>query len=402
MNSKSKPDRRNGRVKAIRVGLVGSGFVAELHMHAYQRVYGVTARVTAVVSRGDHVIDFAKRHQIPKVYRDFTELLQDKEIDVVDICTPAVAHAPMIIAAMEAGRDVICEKPFTGYFGQAGDSTPVGRKVSKALMYERVVAEMTETKKRMEASGRLFMYAENWVYAPAIAKSAEILRKTRDKILFMKAEESHSGSHADHAARWDMTGGGALIRQGCHPLSAVLYLKQVEAKARGEKIGIADVTADVGNIGDALSVQDHKYILSHPVDVEDWAMMNMTFTDGSKSTVFAGDMILGGVRNLVETYTTGGILNANMCPNTGMTTYLTEEEKLSDVYITEKVDRKTGWQFVCLEEEWTRGYLQEIQDFMECVAYGRQPLADVNLAFDTIQATYAAYWSAEEGKRIKL
>ena len=60
--------------------------------------------------------------------------------------------------------------------------------------------------------------------------------------------------------------------------------------------------------------------------------------------------------------------------------YLTDESKLDSVYITEKVDRKTGWQFVCLEEEWTRGYLQEIQDFMECVALGRQPLAGLDLA----------------------
>ena len=112
--------------------------------------------------------------------------------------------------------------------------SPTARRLSKELMYERVMAEMAATRDRMTASGRLFMYAENWVYAPAVAKSAEILRKTQDKVLFMKAEESHSGSHADHAARWDMTGGGALIRQGCHPLSAVLYLKQVEARARGE------------------------------------------------------------------------------------------------------------------------------------------------------------------------
>ena len=386
----------------IRVGLIGSGFVAELHMNAYQRVYGVDAVVKAVVSRGDHVLEFARRRRIPTVYRDYRELLKDDEIDVVDICTPAVLHAPMIVEAMAAGKHVICEKPFTGYFGQAGDPAPIGRCLSKEVMYERVMAEMATTKARMEASGQLFMYAENWVYAPAVSKSAEILQKTKDKILFMKAEESHSGSHAEHAARWDMTGGGALIRQGCHPLSAVLYLKQVEARARGEKIDIATVTADVGNIGDGLSEVEHRYILSHPVDVEDWAMLNLTFTDGTKSTVFAGDMILGGVRNLVETYTTGGILNANMCPSTGMVTYLTDEAKLKDVYITEKVDRKTGWQFVCLEEEWTRGYLQEIQDFMDCVALGRQPLADVNLAYDTIRATYAAYWSAEAGRRISL
>ena len=389
-------------MKAVRVGLVGCGFVSELHMHAYRRVYGVTATVEAVVARSDKVLDFAKRHGISKAYRDIKDLLDDPDIDVIDICTPAVLHAPMIIEAMEAGKHVICEKPFTGYFGHPGDPLPVGQKLSKALMYERVMEEMAETRGKLTASGQLFMYAENWVYAPAVAKSAEILRKTKDKILFMKGEESHSGSHAGHAARWDMSGGGALIRQGCHPLSAVLYLKQVEARARGETIGIADVTADVGHMGNRLSQEDHKYILSHPEDVEDWAMMNMTFTDGTKGTVFAGDMILGGVRNLVETYTTGGVLHANICPNTGMLTYLTDEAKLTDVYITEKVDRKTGWQFVCLEEAWTRGYIQEIQDFMECVALGRQPLSDVDLAFDTIQAIYAAYWSAEEGKRIGL
>ena len=112
--------------------------------------------------------------------------------------------------------------------------------------------------------------------------------------------------------------------------------------------------------------------------------------------------MMGGVRNLVETYTSGGSLFANITPNNHLMSYMTDEEKLASVYITEKVDRKTGWQYVCLEEEWTRGYLQEIQDFMECAAVCRQPLSGLNLAYDTVKANYAAYWSAEDGKRIKL
>ena len=118
----------------------------------------------------------------------------------------------------------------------------------------------------------------------------------------------------------------------------------------------------------ACQPQDRSYIKAKPVDVEDWGMLTMTFSDGTKGTVFSGDMIMGGVRNLVETYTSGGSLFANITPNNHMMSYLTDEEKLASVYITEKVDRKTGWQYICLEEEWTRGYLQEIQDFMECVA----------------------------------
>ena len=130
--------------------------------------------------------------------------------------------------------------------------------------------------------------------------------------------------------------------------------------------------------------------------------MTLTFSDATKATIFACDTILGGVRNLIETYTTGGVLFANIAPNNHMVSYLTDELKLGEVYITEKVDRKTGWQFVCLDEEWTRGYLQEIQDFMECVAYGREPLAGIDLAYDAIRIHYAAYQAAEEGRRITL
>lgn len=386
----------------IRVGLVGCGFVSELHMYAFRRVYGVDVEVAAVAARGDRVVEFAGRHNIPRVYRSFAELIADRTLDVIDICTPPNLHAEMIVASMQAGKHVICEKPFAGYFGRDGDKQPIGKHVPKALMYERVLEEMDATRAAIEQTGKLFMYAEDWIYAPAVTKTAEILKATKDKILFMKGEESHSGSHAAHAAQWAMTGGGSLIRMGCHPLSAVLYLKQVEAKARGETIGVASVTGDVGNVTAGLKPEERTYIKANPVDVEDWGTLTATFSDGTKATVFSGDMIMGGVRNLIETYTSGGSLFANITPNTHLMSYQTSEEKLASVYITEKVDRKTGWQYVCLEEEWTRGYLQEIQDFMECAATGRQPLSDLALAYETIKVNYAGYWAAEEGKRVVL
>jgi predicted dehydrogenase len=386
----------------IRIGLVGCGFVSELHMYAYRRVYGVDVEVAAVAARGDHVVDFAARHRIPRVYRSFGDLIADGELDVVDICTPPNLHTSMISDAMAAGKHVICEKPFTGYFGRDGDKAPIGKHVPKALMYQRVCEEMEKTCTAIKATGKLFMYAEDWIYAPAVTKTAEILRATKDKILFMKGEESHSGSHAAHAAQWAMTGGGSLIRMGCHPLAAVLHLKQVEAKARGETISVASVTCDVGNVTACLRPDERGFIKANPVDVEDWGTLSLTFSDGTKAVVFSGDMIMGGVRNLIETYTSGGSLFANITPNTHMMSYQTSEEKLAGVYITEKVDRKTGWQYVCLEEEWTRGYLQEIQDFMECASTGRPPLSDLALAFETTKVNYAGYLAAEEGRRVTL
>src|SRR5438132_14362363 len=119
---------------------------------------------------------------------------------------------------------------------------------------------MDQTCATIRKTGKLFMYAEDWIYAPSVTKTAEILKATKDKILFMKAEESHSGSHAAHAAQWSTSGGGSLIRMGCHPLSTVLYLKQVEARSRGEPIAVSGVTADVGNVAACLARQDRPFI----------------------------------------------------------------------------------------------------------------------------------------------
>jgi len=389
-------------MKKVNVGLIGSGFIAAVHMAAYRRVFGIDVQVRSVISLDADVAHFARRFGIPNSGRDWRDLLDDPAIDVIDICTPPALHAEMIVACMRAGKHVICEKPFTGYFGHPGDRAPIGKHVPKAEMYQRAMAEMEETCKAIRASGRLFLYAEDWVYMPGIAKTAEILRATQDKILFLKAEESHSGSHAAHAAQWSMSGGGALIRQGCHPISAVLYLKSVQAAACGERITVTDVTCDVGNLTADLTEQQRRYIQANPVDVEDWAMLSLTFSDATKATVFAGDMVLGGSRILMETYTTGGAVFANITRNNHVVSYMTDESRLGDVHVAEKVDRKTGWQFVCVDVDANFGFTGEIQDFMECVTLGREPLAGVDLAYQAIQVTYAGYWAAEEGRRISL
>ena len=287
----------------IRIGLAGCGFVSELHMHAYKRVYGVNVEVKAVAARGDQVVEFARRHQIPTVYRSFGDLIADREIDVVDICTPPNLHASMIVEAMQAGKHVICEKPFSGYFGRDGDQAPIGKHVPKARMYQHVLEEMEATRAAIERTGKLFMYAEDWIYAPAVTKTVEMLKATKDKILFMKGEESHSGSHAAHAAQWAMTGGGSLIRMGCHPLVGGALSQAGRGQSARRDHRVASVTCDVGNVAACLKPEERTVIKANPVDVEDWGMLTVTFSDGTKATVFSGDMILGGVRNLIETNT---------------------------------------------------------------------------------------------------
>src|SRR5260370_40527832 len=96
-------------------------------------------------ARGNHVLDFAKKHQIRRNYRDFPSLLADKEIDVIDICTPPALHAMMIVEAGQGGKHLICEKAFAGYFGGRDDKIPGGNQGPKSFLYERGMDEKEKT-----------------------------------------------------------------------------------------------------------------------------------------------------------------------------------------------------------------------------------------------------------------
>ncbi len=383
----------------MNIGLVGCGFAATLHAEAYQKMYGYDIQLKGVADPSEKREAFARKYGITYCYDTLEEMLKNNEIDVIDICTPPCFHVDMVKQSMLAGKHVICEKPITGYFDGDGE---IGNTVDRQMMFNKVMEELEDLKQFLQSTDRIFMYAENFIYAPSIRKSKEFLEKTKNKILFLKGEESHSGSHAPHAALWRYTGGGSFMRQGCHPLSAILYLKNIEAQARGEQITVTSVIGDVGNTLRSVGKEERRFIAAHPVDVEDCANVILTFSDGTKANIVSGDMVVGGVKNLVEVYTTSGVYLCHIAPNDQMKVYHVTEENLRDTYITEKVETKCGWQEVCIDEEFVRGYVGELQDFMQCIDKHTQPESNFQLAYDTAKVIYAAYLSAELGKRINL
>mgnify|MGYP001028475452 CR=1 FL=1 len=92
-----------------------------------------------------------------------------------------------------------------------------------------------------------FCYAENWIYAPSLAKIKRIVKVSGGTIMDIRAEESHSGSHATYSRQRKTSGGGALLRLGAHAISAVLHLKHVEGMIReGKPIRPKSVIGEVG------------------------------------------------------------------------------------------------------------------------------------------------------------
>ena len=385
------------------VGLVGGGYAAKLHCEAYKKVSGVNVRLKTIVDIDiDKAEEIRKKNNFKNAVNSFNELLKDDEIDIIDIVTPPYLHKDMIIKAVNSGKHVICEKPLTGYFGKEGDNEPIGLKVSKAKMFNDVVHEMDEIRDAVKKNGKHFMYADNFVYAPNVQKTAEIIRSKKSRILFMKGEESLRGSSSPVAGRWDKTGGGTFIRVGCHPLTGILWLKQVEARARNIEIKIKSVVADMGCVTKSIPANEKKYITIAPLDVEDIATVTVTFSDESKALIIAADTCLGGTRNYIDVYCNNGSMLCNITPTDILQTYFLDEDGMDDVYLSEMLPSKLGWNKVFVVDEVLRGYTAELQDFIESVSKNGEPLSGFDLAYDSIKTIYAAYWSAEEGRKINF
>ena len=386
----------------VTVGVVGAGRALELHDFGYKRSNIPVRLKTVMDTRPEQVNMAVDRYGFEKGTVNFDDLLNDSEIDVIDICTPPYVHKEEIIKAMRAGKHVICEKPLVGYFGRPGDPEPIGEKVSKKYMFECLLEELEELRGVVKETGKRFMYAENFVYAPAVLKAGEIIRARKSRILYMKGEESLKGSSSSVAGEWNKTGGGIFMRNGVHPLGAILYLKEQEAIAHGHNVTVKSVVGDMGYATRRLNAHEHRHIAARPHDVEDAGSAIITFTDGSKATIISTDNLLGGSKNYVEIYANDTAINCRLTMNDAMETYMVDDEGMDNVYLSEMLPIVTGWNKPFVADEMLRGYCNEIVDFMGAILEDREAEGCFDLAAQVMKVVYAAYYSDEVGRRIDL
>ena len=385
----------------IRVGIVGARFAARFHFEAFRRVYGVPIEVVGVTSKSpDSAAAFARDRGI-KVFASIDELCD--ACDAVDLCTPGSTHEPLAVAALERGKHVIIEKPFTGYYGPGTDDFR-GNNFSKEIMLREAMASCDRILAAAHAAGKKICYAENWVYAPAVAKEREILAKSGGQILWIIGDESHSGSHSPYYGIWKFSGGGSLVGKGCHPLTAALHLKRAEGETRdGKPIRPATVSARTHEITRMRNFRDLGFLRTTYDDIEDYGQMHITFADGTVADIFSCELVLGGVHNWLEVFANNHRTRCNLNPIDALETYNPKEEFLKDVYVTEKLGTKQGWSHPAPDEDWQHGYPQEFQDFMESIGRDREPLCGAELGRDTIAVLYSAYLSAERrGTEIEI
>lgn len=383
-------------MEKVRVGLVGASFAARFHVECLRQVYGVDVDITAVTSlRAESREAFGREHGIA-AFENVDAMLDN--IDLLDICSPPCAHEEGILAAVAAGKGVICEKPLTGHFGPEGAGEEYrGDLACKSEMLQDVVARLRRMASAVREAGVFFGYAENFVYAPSVQKEREIVEKTGAQILRMIGEESHNGSVSPVYGIWRFAGGGSLIGKGCHPLGGVLYLKRVEGMVqRGRPVRPASVSARTHQITRLPGYRDLGMIRTDYHDVEDYGFMHVVFEDGTVADVVTSELVLGGIYDYIDVFANNHRTCCRLSPAGLMDTYNPRAEQFKDIYLIEKASTKEGWSQAAPDENFTMGYRPELQDFLWCAARGEQPQSDLELALDTTATIYAAYVSDED------
>lgn len=313
-----------------------------------------------------------------KVYTDYQELLKDPEIDVVHVCTPNVAHCPITVAAFEAGKHVMCEKPMAATTVDAQKMMDAWKKSGKkfTIGYQNRFRKDTQMLKRACEEGKL-----GEVY---FAKAHAVRRRAVPTW----------GVFPDKSKQ----GGGPLIDIGTHALDITLWCmdnyKPVSVMGSVfEKLGSLPEATE----GNLFGPWDPKTF-----EVEDSAFGFIKMENGA--TIFleaawalnvaesreacttlcgtkAGAELIGGMSHqgydLHINETTAGVLTEEHISDAGAVAFFEGSNSGSDA-------------------------AKECSQWLSAIINDTEPLVKPEQAFTVTRILEAIYQSAAEGKEIKL
>ncbi len=350
-------------MKKLKVLLVGAAFSADLHADAYSRILD-KAEIVGICDKDlSRVRSLAERYGFAgyTAYDDFADAIERCECDLVDVCMPNFLHHDVAVRALRRGHDIICEKPLATSVADAQD--------------------MVDTASRL---GRHIYYAEDWLFAPAFRKAKEILASGKvGRPLYIRARESHCGSHSPFAQLLKYCGGGCMVHLGVHPVGFMLSLKNNEWT---ELIAMT-------------SGGKEQNLVHTQMEGEDWAGVFVRFRDGTYATLEANYVTVGGMEDVMDIYCEQGCIHVDLS--------FSGPVKVFSIpgldYTVEKAEITTGWSTPAVDEKYSLGYCGEIRHFVECALGGRD--ADVGLrgadGLETLKFIHLAYKSAREGMRME-
>src|SRR5512134_1625297 len=192
----------------IRMGVLGAAAIVPLALIGPAKAVP-EAQIAAIAARDPQRAQaFARRHHIPRVHQTYSDLLADPEIDAIYNPLPNGLHAEWTIRALQAGKHVLCEKPFASNAQEAESMARVAREtglvLSEAFAYR--YHPLTKRVKEILASGELGKVQHIEAHFCFLLPSPKNIRFNYQ------------------------LAGGALMDSGCYPVSLIRFLAEAEPK----------------------------------------------------------------------------------------------------------------------------------------------------------------------------
>ncbi|MEI6512715.1 MAG: Gfo/Idh/MocA family oxidoreductase [bacterium] len=205
----------------VRIGFIGVGQIGKMHLDAYMNIPGAEVVAAADVNEVE-LNRVADMYNIPHRYTDFRKLLERDDIDAVDVCLHNNLHMPFTVAALEAGKNVYCEKPIAGSYIDGVKMLETAQKCKRKLSIQLATLFSGETRvaKKLIENDRL-----GNIYH---ARSTGFRRRGRPYV---------DGYGTEFFVKKETAGGGALFDMGVYHIAQILYL-----------IGMPEVTRISGKI----------------------------------------------------------------------------------------------------------------------------------------------------------
>jgi predicted dehydrogenase len=191
-----------------KVGVIGVGQIGKRHVATYAEMPDVEIVALADVDEAE-VKRVAAQHGVKQTFTSFRELLAVPEIQAVDVCLHNNFHAPVSIAAMEAGKEVYCEKPMAGTYIDALSMYEAAQKLGRRLAIQNVMLFSPEVK----AARRLIDAGQ--IGRPYYGRAVGWRRRGRPYV---------DGYGTSNFVRKASASGGALIDSGVYNIMTLLYL----------------------------------------------------------------------------------------------------------------------------------------------------------------------------------
>ncbi len=351
-------------------GIIGCGVIAPFHaepMRQYVRGVRLLACCDEIPERAR---EFAAKYEIPKVYTNPEELLADPEIDSVSVCTPSGHHGDHVIAASNAGKHAITEKPMDIKLAKIDAMIGVTRSngTRLAVIFQRRTSPLWQKVRETVQSGALGKLVLGDAY-----------------LKYYRSQEYYdSGAWR---GTWALDGGGCLMNQGVHLVDILQWI--------------------MGPVDTLFSFADH---LAREIEVEDTTVSALRFKNGALGTLEGATSTIGSAEWEADAagkfqVTKRGGLSHRLEFHGDQGTIMVEGEKIArwavpGVPQPDLEAESSGGMASDPRAIGMSGHIIQLQDFVDSIREGRDPMVTGEAGRAAVEIILAVYRSARTGQPV--